>query len=170
MPRDIIIALDGMPLPRLKPDGVVAAHLMREILKREPGDTLSLTILRDQLELELPIELGDAPKTPKEAARNYFEELGITIRETVFSDVVARREDPSILIGAIAHFIKPSSPAGTAGLRVDDWIKEIDGTAVVDYEQALELFGAAESSGRPEVVMLVSRGGETSVMRVKIDE
>ena len=143
---------------------------MREILKREPGDTLSLTILRDQLELELPIELGDAPKTPKEAARNYFEELGITIRETVFSDVVARREDPSILIGAIAHFIKPSSPAGTAGLRVDDWIKEIDGTAVVDYEQALELFGAAESSGRPEVVMLVSRGGETSVMRVKIDE
>ena len=170
MPRDIIIALDGMPLPRLKPDGVVAAHLMREILKREPGDTLSLTILRDQLELELPIELGDAPKTPKEAARNYFEELGITVRETVFSDVVARREDPSSLIGVIAHFIKPSSPAGTAGLRVDDWIKEIDGTAVVDYEQALELFGAAESSGRPEVVMLVSRGGETSVMRVKIDE
>jgi serine protease Do len=169
LPRDIIIALDGVPFPRLKPDTVVAAHLMREVLKREPGETMTLTVLRDKIELELPIALGDAPKTPKEADRNYFEELGITVRETVFSDVVARREDPANLVGVIAHFIKPSSPAGTAGLRVDDWVKEIDGVAVESYDQALELFAEAEASGRPEVVMLVSRGGETSVMRVKVD-
>ncbi|MBT5900626.1 MAG: PDZ domain-containing protein [Opitutaceae bacterium] len=169
LPRDIIIALDGVPFPRLKPDTVVAAHLMREVLKREPGGTMTLTVMRDRVELELPIELGEAPRTPKEADRNYFEELGITVRETVFSDVVARREDPSNLIGVIAHFIKPSSPAGTAGLRVDDWVKEIDGVGVETYEQALELFAEAEASGRPEVVMLVSRGGKTSVMRVKVD-
>jgi serine protease Do len=169
LPRDIIIALDGVPFPRLKPDTVVAAHLMREVLKREPGETMTLTVLRDKIELELPIALGDAPKTPKEADRNYLEELGITVRETVFSDVVARREDPANLVGVIAHFIKPSSPAGTAGLRVDDWVKEIDGVAVESYDQALELFAEAEASGRPEVVMLVSRGGETSVMRVKVD-
>ena len=113
---------------------------MREVLKRDPGSTMTLTVMRDRVELELPIELGDAPRTPKEADRNYFEELGITVRETVFSDVVARREDPANLVGVIAHFIKPSSPAGTAGLRVDDWIKEIDGVGVENYDKALELF------------------------------
>ncbi len=168
-PRDIIIAIDGRPLPRLKPDQVVAAHLMREILKREPGDVISFTILRDKLELELPVELGDAPKTPKESERRYFEDLGVTVRETVFSDVVARREDPSVLSGVIVHFVKPSSPVGTAGVQVDDWLKEIDGTPVTTYPQALELLEQAEASGRPELVLLVSRGGETAVMRAKID-
>ncbi|GAB5562878.1 MAG: hypothetical protein SynsKO_45250 [Synoicihabitans sp.] len=169
VPRDIIVAIDGVALPRLKPDQVVPAYLMREILKRDPFTDMSLTVLRDKTELEIPITLGDAPETPKEADRQYFEELGITVRETVFSDVVARREDPSVLDGVIAHFIKPSSPAGTAGLRRDDWLKEIDGTAVESYEQALELLSAAEAGGRPEVVVLVSRGGETSVMRIKLD-
>ena len=168
-PRDIIIAIDGRPLPRLKPDQVVAAHLMREILKRQPGDVITFTILRDKLELELPVELGDAPKTPKESERRYFEDFGLTVRETVFSDVVARREDPSQLSGVIVHFVKPSSPLGTAGVRVDDWVKEIDGTPVDSYAQAVELVDEAEASGRPELVLLVSRGGETAVMRAKID-
>jgi serine protease Do len=169
LPRDIIIAIDGRPLPRLKPDQVVAAHLMREILKREPGEVISLTVLRDRVELELPVELGNAPKTPKESERRYFEELGLTVRETVFSDVVARREDPSELEGVIVHFVKPSSPMGTAGVRVDDWVKEIDGTAITTYEDALALLDTATDSGRPEVVLLVSRGGETAVMRAKLD-
>lgn len=169
LPRDIIIAIDGRPLPRLKPDQVVAAHLMREILKRQPGDVITFTILRDKLELELPVELGNAPKTPKESERRYFEDLGVTVRETVFSDVVARRENPENLVGVIVHFVKPSSPVATAGVRMDDWVKEIDGTPVESYDQALELLDAAEASGRPEVVLLVSRGGETAVMRAKID-
>jgi len=168
MARDIIVALDGVPLPRLKPDAVVSAHLMREVLKRNPGDTLSLTVLRDRTELEIPIELGSAPKTPQESSRQYFEDLGVTVRETVFSDVVARREDPSELTGVIVHFVKPSSPVGTAGIRRDDWIKEIDGTPVEDYDQALALLEEAAASGRPELVMLVSRGGETAVMRAKL--
>ncbi len=169
LPRDIIIAIDGRPLPRLKPDQVVAAHLMREILKRQPGDVISFTILREQLELELPVELGDAPKTPQESERRYFEDLGVTVRETVFSDVVARREDPSVLSGVIVHFVKPSSPVDTAGVQGDDWVKEINGTPVESYAQALELLEEAERSGRPELVLLVSRGGETAVMRAKID-
>ncbi len=167
--RDIIVAIDGLPLPRLKPDQVVPAYLMREILKRNPDTEMTLTVLRDRNELEIPILLGDAPKTPKESDRQYFEALGITVRETVFSDMVSRREDPSVLHGVVTHFIKPSSPAGTAGLRRDDWLKEIDGTPVESYSQALELLSAAEAGGRPEIVVLVSRSGETSVMRIKLD-
>ena len=168
LPRDIIVAIDGVPFPRLKPDRVVAAYLQRELLRRLPGTSLSFTVMRDRQELELPITLVDAPKTPAEAERHYFEDLGLTVREMVYTDAVARRTDPTELAGVIAHFVKPSSPVGTAGLQRDDWIKEIDGGVVTEFEDAMALIRAVESSDRPEVVLLVSRGGETSVLRVKL--
>jgi serine protease Do len=167
--RDIIIALDGVPLPRLKPDRVVAAYLQRELLRRLPGTSLSLTVLRDKQKLELPIELANAPKTPAEAERHYFDDMGLTVREVVYTDAVARRADPTQLSGVVAHFVKPSSPVGTAGLQQDDWIKEIDGSVVTNFSDALTLIDAVEKSNRPEVVILVSRGGETSVLRIKLN-
>ncbi|MCC5024074.1 MAG: hypothetical protein J6386_15370 [Candidatus Synoicihabitans palmerolidicus] len=92
----------------------------------------------------------------------------MTIRETVYSDLVARRENPTTLDGVIAHFVKPSSPVSTAGLKFDDWVKEIDGQPITSFDQAQEILDEVESSGRPEIVMLVSRGGETSVLRVQL--
>lgn len=169
MPRDIIVAVDGLPLPRLKPDQVVAAYLQREILRRRPGTSMALTVLRDRAELELTIDLIDAPKTPQEAQRRYHERLGVTAREWVYTDAVQRRTNPLESTGVIAHFVKPSSPVATAGLQMDDWIKEIDGTPVADFAQADSLLGAIETSGRSEAVLLVSRGGETAVLRVKLD-
>ncbi len=167
-PRDIIVAIDGEPLPRLKPDQVVATHLQREILRRKPGDRLTLTVLRDNQRIDLDLVLGDAPKTPQEADRHYYENLGLTVREYVYSDAVARRADPTALQGVVAHFVKPSSPVGTAGLQFDDWIKEIDGRPITTYADAIAVLDEVESSNRPEVVMLVSRNGETSVLRVKL--
>jgi serine protease Do len=58
---------------------------------------------------------------------------------------------------------------GTAGLQQDDWIKEIDGSVVTNFSDALTLIDAVEKSNRPEVVILVSRGGETSVLRIKLN-
>lgn len=169
LPRDIIIAIDGVPLPRLKPDSVVTAYLQRDILKRLPNTSLTLTVLRDRREIELPIVLADAPKTPQEAERKYYEDLGLTVREFVYSDAINRRADPRELTGVIAHFVKSSSPAGTAGVNFDDWIKEIDGQPITSFAQATTLLSALHASGRPETVFLVSRGGETAVLRVKLN-
>jgi serine protease Do len=167
-PRDIIIAIDNLPLPRLKPDQVVTVYLQRDILRRRPGDVLNLTVLRDRQELKLPITLGDAPKSPQEADRKYYDSFGVTIREIVYSDAVNRRADPTALTGVIAHFVKPASPAGTAGINFDDWILEIDGQPVDSFEEATTLMDRVIDSGRPEIVLLVRRGGETSVLRVKL--
>ncbi len=168
-PRDILIALDGVPLPRLKPDQVVVSYLQRDILRRLPGSQLTLTVLRNREQLELPLTLTSAPKTPNEAERRYYEQLGLTVREIVYSDAVDRRADPQNLFGVIAHFVKPSSPVAVAGVQVDDWIREIDGRAIDTYEAAVETLNDVAGSGRPEVVLLVSRAGETSVVRVKLN-
>ena len=84
-------------------------------------------------------------------------------------DAVERRVKVAEGGGAVVHYVKPSSPAAIAGLRVDDWIREIDGTETKGFADAVErLVGIEKDQARPEFVMLVSRGGETAVLRVKL--
>ena len=169
LPRDIIVALDEVPLPRLKPDQVVVGHLQREISRRAPGTDVLLTVLRDKVELSLPVTLADAPKTPAEADRRYYEDLGMTIREMVYADAVSRRSDALNLTGVVAHFVNPSSAVSTAGLRYDDWIQSIDGRAVENYADAISILDEVADSGRQEFVLQVSRGGQTSILRVNLN-
>jgi len=168
--RDIVLALDGQPLPRLKPDHVVPGFFSQEIVRHQPGDSIALTVLRDGNRQVIKVTLGDEPKMPREAERHYFERLGLTVREFLASDAINQRIKPSEQTGVIAQFVKPGGPVGTAGLQPDDWVREIDGDEIKTYEQALKkLHDIDAAKQRPEVVLLVSRGGETSVLRVKLN-
>ena len=168
--RDLVVAVDGQPLPRLKPDRVVADYFEREILRRRPGDAVRLTVLRDQERREVTVTLADEPKMVREAARRYFDRLGFTIREFLPLDAVANRARPGADTGVVVHFLKPNSPAAVAGLRPDDWIREIDGAPVKDFAEAAARLAAIDAEkGRGEFVLLASRGGETQVLRVKLN-
>ena len=167
--RDIVLAIDGKPLPRFKPDRVVVSYVEREVERRAPGDVLALTVLRGAERIDLKATLGDEPKLMREAARSYYERLGFTAREFVYGDAVARRVKVAEGSGVVAHFVKGNSPAFIAGLRTDDWIKEIDGSEVTTFTSATEKLAAIEADAlRSEFVLLVGRGGETAVLRVKL--
>jgi serine protease Do len=167
--RDIILRLDGKPLPQLKPDRVVVTYIEREIERRLPGDVVALTVLRGAERIELKATLGEQPKLVREAERKYFDRIGLTARECVYSDAIERRMKPTDLVGVIAHFVKASSPAAVAGLRPEDWIREIDGANVKDFASATAKLAEIEKDGaRAEFVMLVARGNETAVLRVKL--
>jgi serine protease Do len=71
--------------------------------------------------------------------------------------------------GVIAHFVKTNAPVSVAGLRLDDWIKEIDGIAIINYAAAIGKLAEIEADrARSEFVLLVDRAGETAVLRVKL--
>lgn len=167
--HDIIVSLDGRPLPRLKPDQVVATYLEREIDRRLPGDALPLTVLRDNQRLDLKVMLGDEPKIIREAERKYFERLGFTVREFLYGDGIARRVKLANQTGVIVDFVKPNSPAAVGELAGDDWIREIDGREIKTYAAAVDALTAIEADpNRAEFVLLTSRGTETAVRRVKL--
>ena len=167
--RDIILAIDGQPLPRLKPDRVVVAQVDREVERRSPGATMALTVLRGEAKLELKTVLGEEPRLMSEADRKYFDRIGLTAREFVYGDAIALRVKTSDAAGVIAHFVKPNGPASVAGLRTDDWIKEIDGAEVKTFAAAAQKLTEIEADlQRAEFVLLVSRAGETAVLRVKL--
>lgn len=167
--RDVLLAIDGHALPRLKPDRVVVGFVDREVERRVPGDTLTFTVLRGETRQELKVVLGEEPKLTTEAERKYFDRIGLTAREFVFDDAVSLRIKAADMKGVIAHFVKPNGPAAVAGLRTDDWIKEIDGVEVGTFASAAAKLAEIEAdTQRVEFVLLVSHGGETAVLRVKL--
>lgn len=168
--RDIIVGIDGAPLPRLKPDRVVPAWMELQLARRAPGDVMRLSVLRNSGErVELPVTLGDEPRNTAEAERKYFDAPGFAVREFVYSDAVARRVKQSESAGVVASFVKHDSPASIAGLRMEDWIRQIDGAAIATYADAIrKLDEIAADTARTEFVLQTSRNGETAVLRVKL--
>jgi serine protease Do len=168
--RDIILAIDGQPLPGLKPDRAVVSYFGQEILRHRPGDVVTLSVLRGSTREEIKVRLGNEPKMVREADRRYFERLGFTAREFLYNDAIMHRAGPGTTHGIMVNFVKPGSAVAAAGLRPDDWVREIDGTEITSYAQALEKLSAIEADkDRAEFVLLVSRGGETQVLRVKLN-
>jgi len=167
--RDIILAIDGQPLPLFKPDRVVVSFVDRDISQRKPGEVVTLKVLRGSERLELKSTLVEQPKLLREAERTYFDRIGFTAREFVYGDGIMRRVKLAGRKGVIANFVKNNSPAGTAGLQLDDWIQEVDGTEVKTYADAVAKLAVIEAdTARNEFVMLTSRNGETAVLRVKL--
>ena len=167
--RDIIVSVDGRPVPRFIPEQVVVNYLERELLRHKPGDKFAVTVLRGSDRVELVATLADQPKLQREADRKYFEKLGVTVREFVYGDGVFRRVKPSEQRGVIAHFVKNNSPVGTAGLRADDWILEVDGNEIKTYAQAVAKLAEIEAdTTRTDFVLLTSRNNATAVLRVKL--
>jgi serine protease Do len=167
--RDILVAIDGKPLPRFKPDRVVVGYVGREIQKRRPGEPIVFTLLRGGVRSDAKVILGEQPRLITEAERKFFDRLGFSVREFVYDDAVARRVKTAEGTGVVAHFVKPNGPAATAGLRADDWIKEIDGAEVKSFASAVVQLASIEADRfRTETVVLVSRGGETAVLRLKL--
>ena len=89
--RDIILAIDGRPLPQLKPDRVLITFIEREIERRAPGDPFVMTVLRGTERMEITAKLGEEPKLIREADRKFFDRLGLTAREFVYGDAIERR-------------------------------------------------------------------------------
>jgi serine protease Do len=167
--RDIIVAINGQPIPHFRPDHVVIDYVEHEIARERPGDAMSLTVLRGSDRLELKAILGEEPKLAREAARTFFDHLGFTAREFVYGDAIARRVKVADAAGVIVHYVRPNGPAALAGLQTDDWIQEIDGAPARNYTDALaKLFAIANDPQRREFVLLVSRGGDTAILRVKL--
>jgi serine protease Do len=167
--HDIILGIDGRPLPRFKPDRVVVDFVERQIAAHAPGDAMTLSVLRGSDRLELKSTLAEEPRLVREADRMYFERIGFSAREFVYGDAIARHSKISDLSGVVAHLVKPNSPADLAGLRPDDWIKEIDGAEIADFASAAQkLTDIEKDPTRSEIVFLVSRGSDTAVLRIKL--
>lgn len=169
MDKDIIVAMDGVPLPRLRPDVIVVGYVEKQLFSKAIGEVVKLTVLRGDEQQEIPVTLGQAPRPLREAERAWYEPIGCSFREFLLWDSIHRRIKQSDIQGAVVTFVKQNSLAATAGLQNGDWIIEVDGVSMVDYETTKKAFDAAVAdTERTELVLLVKREAETKLLRVKM--
>ncbi len=168
--KDIIVALDGETIPKFVPVNIVVQWFTREITSRDVGDELKLTVNRNGENLDLTVTLGETPKRMIEAERQFFESIGLTVREFLLNDALNRRILDYKEEGVITEYVSANKPANSAGLRVNDWVKEIDGEPVENFAEAVELLTKIEEdTTREEAVLLIERNNETQVLRIKLN-
>ncbi len=169
--RDIVTGVDGEPLPKFRPDSIVLREFEERLRKKSPGDTVTLAVVRGDggAREELSFEVGQAPTHLRDAPREYFSDLGFSVRAFTLFDAIGRRVLSLDYTGVITQFVRPNSSTASAGLLPGDWIQEIDGIPVNTYDDAIHLITTiTEDPSREEFVLLISRNNETQVLRVKI--
>jgi serine protease Do len=163
-PRDMILAIDHIPVPALRPSRLIPAWINREVRRHRPGDVLALSVLRGSERLEIKVPLTDEPRLVREASRQSFGKFGFVVREFVHADAAARHLKSMGSAGVIVLYVKPGSSASAAGVREDDWIRRIDGADVSSFSESIEKLTAIENdAARPECLLQISRSGAEPV-------
>jgi serine protease Do len=144
---DVILAIDERPVDR--PNQVQSF-----IYNKDPGDTISLNVLRadEQLYLEVILEEREENQLLARGQERIFQ-LGITVqaltketaREMGFTDEVAaelgfgKEEEAVVVIG-----VEPGGPAAAKGIQTRDIITEIDQQRITSVQQFTHFISGLE--------------------------
>jgi serine protease Do len=163
--EDIILAIGGKDLKGT--EGQLVENFSNTIRECKIGETLVVEIWRKGKIEKLPVTLTEQPKTSAEAERYANTECGLTVREMVLGDRVAR-ELPPTETGVVVAFLTPAGWADDSGLQAGDIIKKVqdqDTPALADFKRIFQ----DEVKKRPkEIVLFVLRGkNDTHVVRLE---
>lgn len=164
--NDIVISVDGEPLPQFRPDFSVTSYFQKLIRLKNPRDVMSMEVIRGEERKTFNLVVEAGPKNVREAEFRFYEKLGFTVREFLLTDGIRRRLPKEQMNGAIVNFVRRSSAVETAGLRNGDWIKQVEGQPADTFSAVLQLLDQVEQDEeKAEFVLLVERNNETSFIR-----
>ncbi len=161
---DYIIALDGEKLTASGPEH--ADELATLIRQYDVGKTIELTLLRDQVQSKVAVELARSPRVQREMKKYRNDDFEFTARDVSFFDA-ADEQWRSDQRGALVEDVRPGSWAELGSLGVGDLILEVDRQSIVNVEglrQQMEKISAVRNSF---VVMKVLRGIHTSFLEIE---
>lgn len=161
---DFIIALDGEKLTASAPEH--EDELATLIRQYDVGKTVELTILRDQAEKKVPVELARSPRVQREMKKYRNDDFEFTVRDIGFFDT-ADEQWRSDQRGALVEDVKPGSWAELGSLGVGDLILEVDGQSVGNVDELRQRMEKVSSSKKPVVLMKVLRGVHTSFLEIE---
>jgi len=163
--EDIILSVGGKDIKGT--EGQLVENFASDIRERKIGETVPLEVWRKGKIEKLSILLTAQPKTAAEAERYQNTEFGLTVREMVLGDRVAR-EIPAAETGVVVAFLTPAGWADDSGLSAGDIIKKVqdlDTPTVADFKRIFQ----DEAARKPkEIVLFVLRGkNDTRVVRLE---
>jgi serine protease Do len=160
-PGDFITALDGEKLTASGPEH--EDELSALIRQYDIGAKVELTILRDQAQSKVPVELVRSPKLQREMKKYRNEDFEFTTRDVAFFDI-AQEQWKSDQRGAMVEEVKPGSWAELGSLYNDDLIVEVDKRPVSDVDSLKTLMDDIAQRKKDFVIMKVLRGIHTAYL------
>jgi len=163
-PGDFITAVDGEKLSAS--DSEYEDELSALIRQYDIGKTVDLTVLRNNTEIKIPVELVRSPRLQREMKKYRNEDFEFTARNVSFFDAV-EHQWPANQRGALVEDVKSGSWAQLGSLAEGDLILEVDGRPVdtVDaLRRELERVAAAKEK---VVVIKVLRGIHTAYLEIE---
>jgi serine protease Do len=170
-PKDIILTVDGKEFSKNPVPEMMVMHFSRTIDDKQPGDKVTLGVLRDGKTLDIPITLGTSPKMSSEMTHIFSPKIGVVTRDLVFADAYQRRL-PQDTKGVVVALVKQGSPAalGSTPLRAGLLITKVDDQSVDNQQQFLDVMKKEEAKMdlKEMVFVVIQSTGETQVCRVDL--
>jgi serine protease Do len=170
-PKDIILTVDGKEFSSNPVPDMMVMHFSRLIDDKQPGDKVTLGVLRDGKTLDIPVTLAASPKIAAEMSHIFSPKIGVVTRDMVFADAYQRRL-PQDTKGVVVALVKQGSPAalGSTPLRAGLLITKVDDQAVDNQQQFLDVMKKEEAKMdlKEMVFVVIQSTGETQVCRVDL--
>jgi len=140
-----------------------AGELQVEVGQRKPGTTVTLQVLREGKDVDLPVTLGDINGRKEEAS-----ETGSTHGKARWGlgladltpDARNQIQAPTEVKGAVVEQVQPGSSADEAGLQPGDVILEVNRHKVQSAADVQQDLGKVEA-GRDALLLIWSNGGNS---------
>ena len=147
---------------------------MKMVGGKNPGDQLTLNVLRDGREQTLNVTLGRRPAAPQpfpqspRGLENARRPAFLGIMTEPLTDDQRRRLDSAAQAGVVVQSVLPNSPAAQAGVKTDDVITAIDKTPITDPAKLRDLI--QETGPGKQITIHALRGKEEQTLTAKLGE
>jgi serine protease Do len=163
---DIILELNGQGVPDSR-------DLSLKIAMMAPETTMRLKILRNGVEQEITVSLGEEPTAPQKPESSSATTAsaapatlgGVTVIQLT-PDICQQLHLPLATRGVILTGVDSASFAAEAGLEHGDVIEQVNHEPI---SSTAEFQAAILAAGRKPTLLLVSRGGSTRFVVVEPD-
>jgi serine protease Do len=163
-PGDFIVAVDGEKLSAS--DSEYEDELATLIRQYDIGKKAELTVIRDQKEMKIPVELARSPRLKREMKKYRNEDFEFTAREVSFFDRVEEQWSGDQR-GVLIEDVKSGSWAELGSLSGGDLILEVDGQPVDNVDALRWQMERIAANKEKVVVIKVLRGIHTSYLEIE---
>jgi serine protease Do len=160
-PGDFIVAVDGDKLSASGPE--YEDELSTLIRQYDVGKTVELSVLRDNKEMKISVELARSPRVRREMKKYRNDDFEFTARNVSFFDRAEEQWDKD-QHGALIDEVKPGSWAELANLYTGDLVVSVDGKPVDDVDTLRRVMDEVATEKKPVLVMKVLRGIHTAYL------